>query len=161
MSTTDQPTVPPSNRGAALLLTPFLIGSAVAVALGVYGSLHQPTGKAVNLAHILGALGSRGSPRSQWPSRWSVGSALAMCGGFRCDRAVWVSGLRRWSGRFASSRGAGRRALTCAVGFGGYRAGARPPCSAASLRRVTVKMLVLPQGTGLGFAFWRTCLLVW
>ena len=36
--------------GSAKLIVPVLAGAAVAVTLGVYGRLHEPTGIAVNVA---------------------------------------------------------------------------------------------------------------
>ena len=47
---------PPGGRGSAALLVAFGIGGAVAVALGAYGRLHEPTFIAVNLAGFSGPL---------------------------------------------------------------------------------------------------------
>jgi len=92
------------NRGAAFgLLVPLAIGSLVALALGVYGSVHQPTGVAVNIAGF-------SSPRAvkTWLATVAVVlavvqlvSAFAMYGKFGGKAPAWVSPLHRWSGRLA------------------------------------------------------------
>ncbi|HYV76760.1 MAG TPA: DUF6529 family protein, partial [Streptosporangiaceae bacterium] len=47
-------TVPPrpgrADSGAVKLVVPSLIGALVALTLGVYGRLHNPTGYAINIA---------------------------------------------------------------------------------------------------------------
>jgi len=105
MSTT-QPieTAKPVKRGAALLIVPFLVGVAVAVALGVYGVVHEPTNVAVNLAGFSSALAAK-----SWLA--TVGallavlqlvSALAMYGKLPGLTApAWTGTLHRWSGRLA------------------------------------------------------------
>lgn len=53
----EQPAVPATSGGIRLLLAFVLIGAAVAVALGVYGRVHEPTG---------GALITLGFPSAIW-----------------------------------------------------------------------------------------------
>jgi hypothetical protein len=160
MSTTEQPTVPasgPSNRGAAMLLVPFLIGCAVAVALGAYGSLHEPTGKAVNLAGFSSALAAK-----SWLAVVAVAfalvqlvSALAMYGKLGIAAPSWVGRLHRWSGRLAFLF-AVPVAVHClyALGFEGYS----PRVLIHSLLGCfffgvfTVKMLVLTKKGAPGWA---------
>ncbi len=97
-------TVRPPTSGAALLIGPLLLGAAVAVALGVYGRLHAPTGVAVNLAGFSGP-----GEAKTWLASVSalfvliqMGSALVMYGKVRFVRAPsWIGGLHRWSGRIA------------------------------------------------------------
>jgi hypothetical protein len=97
------PAAPAAGR-AGLLLVPLLAGAAVAVALGVYGGLHQPTGVAVNLAGFSGPL-----PAKVWLTTAALGfalvqlvSALAMYGKLPGVAApAWTGALHRWSGRIA------------------------------------------------------------
>jgi hypothetical protein len=95
----------PTNRSGLTLLVPFLVGGAVAVALGVYGRLHTPTGIAVNIAGFSGALAAK-----TWLASVGfllalvqLGSALAMYGKLPgvSHAPGWVSTLHRWSGRVA------------------------------------------------------------
>jgi len=97
---------PPSSgaKGAAVLLVPFLVGGAVTVALGAYGSLHEPTFVAVNLAGFSGALAAK-----TWLASAAVVlaivqlvSAFAMYGKLPGVTAPsWTATLHRWSGRAA------------------------------------------------------------
>jgi Family of unknown function (DUF6529) len=94
---------PPGNFGRVLLALG--VGSLVAVGLGVYGSLHEPTGQALNLAGF-----SSGLHAKAWLATASfvlvivqLLSALAMWG-----RLPGVAGggpvsakLHKWSGRLA------------------------------------------------------------
>lgn len=57
-----------AGSGAARLVIPSLIGALVALTLGVYGHLHNPTGIAVNVAGFSGPL----TAKPGWPpARWS------------------------------------------------------------------------------------------
>lgn len=92
------------DRGTRLLLVPLLVGSAVAITLGVYGNVHTPTGIAVNVAGFSGPLEAK-----VWLTSGAlllalvqIASALAMYGrlpGLRA--AAWTGALHRWSGRVA------------------------------------------------------------
>lgn len=94
----------PSPRRAASLLVPLLVGSMVAVVLGVYGALHNPTGIAVSVAGFSSPL-----PAKAWLATGSVVlavvqllSSFVMYGkvpGLRPP--FWIGGLHRWSGRIA------------------------------------------------------------
>ncbi|HKN56980.1 MAG TPA: DUF6529 family protein [Amycolatopsis sp.] len=95
-------TAPTSKRTNTALLVPLVIGAVVAVALGVYGNLHSPTGVAVNIA---------GFSSTQAVKAWlatvavlfavvQLLSALAMYGKFG-NAPAWVGPLHRWSGRLA------------------------------------------------------------
>ena len=88
------------------VLIAFAIGTAVAIGLGVYGRLHDPTGQAINLAGF-----SSGLSAKAWLASVvfvlalvQTGSAIAM---YRRRRPpavrppVWVPVLHRWSGRAA------------------------------------------------------------
>jgi len=100
------PAPPPaaSSRGAVQLLVPLAIGGAVAVALGVYGRLHEPTNIAVNIAGFSGPLAAK-----TWLATGAaafafvqVASALVMYGKVPGLAAPsWIGGLHRWSGRIA------------------------------------------------------------
>ena len=86
---------------SAGLLVPLLVGAAVAVALGVYGGLHTPTGIGVNLAGFSGPLQVK-----VWLTTVAlvlalvqVVSALVM---YRSHYPPqWIGGVHRWSGRIA------------------------------------------------------------
>jgi hypothetical protein len=98
------PTPPPRSGGAVKLLVPLAIGSAVAVALGVYGRLHEPTNIAVNIAGFSGPLAAK-----SWLTTGAAGfavlqvlSALVMYGKVPGIAAPsWIGTLHRWSGRVA------------------------------------------------------------
>lgn len=90
--------------GAHLLLVPFLLGCLVAVSLGVYGSIHEPTGIAVSLAGFSGPLEAK-----VWLGTGALvfalvqlGSALVMYGKVPgLEPPEWIGVLHRWSGRVA------------------------------------------------------------
>ncbi|RVX40543.1 hypothetical protein EDD27_2954 [Nonomuraea polychroma] len=91
-----------SGPGAILLLLPLGVGALVAVALGRYGTLHEPTGFAVGVAGFSGAL-----PMKAWLTTGALllaavqlFSALVMWGRIRLDMP-WIYGVHRWSGRLA------------------------------------------------------------
>ncbi len=100
----DQPTVAahrPPDSAVTMMLVPIVVGAAVAVTLGVYGQLHEPTGIAINIAGFSGAQAAK-----SWLTTGAfllagiqLVSALAMGG--KLPDAPWVPTLHRWSGRFA------------------------------------------------------------
>jgi hypothetical protein len=93
---------PASPSSVTKLIVPLAIGAAVAVALGVYGKVHTPTGIAVNVAGFSGPLTVK-----VWLATAGVTlavvqmvTALAIYGRLPL-RGAWLSPLHRWSGRFA------------------------------------------------------------
>ncbi|MEH0843537.1 DUF6529 family protein [Micromonospora sp. CPCC 205711] len=99
------PDPPPAPVGVprASLTVPLLVGAAVAVALGVYGRVHEPTGIAVNLAGF-------SSPQAVkvWLGSGAAAfavvqllSALAMWGRLGGFSPSWAGTVHRWSGRVA------------------------------------------------------------
>ncbi|MDN5916028.1 MAG: DUF6529 family protein [Pseudonocardia sp.] len=93
----------PATRLVAILL-PVAAGSAVAVALGVYGRLHEPTGVAINLAGFSGTLAVKTwfTSAALALALVQVGSALVMYGKVRgVVGPPWIGTLHRWSGRAA------------------------------------------------------------
>ena len=95
MTTTTHP-----PRSLTPLLVPLLVGGLVAVALGVYGRAHAPTGFAVGVAGFSAAL-----PMKVWLTTAAlllavvqVVSALSMWG--RLGVSI-PPGVHRWSGRLA------------------------------------------------------------
>lgn len=80
------------------------VGSLVAVGLGVYGRVHEPTFFAINLAGF-----SSGLAAKSWLATVAfllvlvqLGSAMVMYGRIRSIAAgPWVAALHRWSGRAA------------------------------------------------------------
>ena len=148
-------TVPPlparADSGAAKLVVPSLIGGLVALTLGVYGRLHNPTGYAINIA----GFSSPGAVKS-WLATGAfvfalvqVGSALVMYGKVpRVAAPPWIGGLHRWSGRAAFLL-AVPVAVHClyALGFQHYstRVLVHSLLGCAFFGAFTIKMLVLPK----------------
>ena len=91
-------------RAASRVAIPLSVGAAFAVALGVYGRLHDPTGVAINVAGF-------SSTRSvkTWLATLALLlavvqliSALALFGHLRALAGrKWLGPLHRWSGRAA------------------------------------------------------------
>ncbi len=93
----------PADRSIAGLLVPTALGIAVAVVLGVYGRVHEPTGVAVNIAGFSGP-----GYAKAWLATLAVVlavvqvvSAMVMYGRLRVAAPPWIAVLHRWSGRFA------------------------------------------------------------
>ena len=153
---TAQPTSPappsaPARSATAILVVPALIGGLVALALGVYGRLHGPTGIALNLA----GFSSPGSVKSWLATVVTVfaiiqlGSALVMYGKVpRVSAPSWIGDLHSWSGRIAFIV-AVPVAVHClyALGFQGYstRVLLHSIFGCLFFGAFTVKMLVLPK----------------
>jgi hypothetical protein len=95
---------PPPRPVGLVMLVPLLVGSLVAVSLGVYAAIHEPTGIAVNLAGFSGPL-----PAKVWVATGAVAfavvqllSAFVMYGKVPgVSPPVWIGGVHRWSGRIA------------------------------------------------------------
>jgi hypothetical protein len=148
-------TVPPRpgriDSGAVKLVVPSLIGALVALTLGVYGHLHNPTGYAINIA----GFSSPGAVKS-WLATGAfvfalvqVGSALVMYGKVpRVAAPPWIGGLHRWSGRIAFLL-AVPVAVHClyALGFQNYstRVLIHSLLGCAFFGAFTIKMLILPK----------------
>jgi hypothetical protein len=86
---------------AAAAVVPLGVGAAVAVALGVYGRLHEPAGTAISVAGF-----SSGQSVKSWLATVAVVlavvqlvSAFAVYG--RIPGPSWSGTLHRWSGRLA------------------------------------------------------------
>jgi hypothetical protein len=132
-------------------VVPSLIGALVALTLGVYGHLHNPTGYAINIA----GFSSPGAVKS-WLATGAfvfalvqVGSALVMYGKIpRIAAPSWIGGLHRWSGRAAFLL-AVPVAVHClyALGFQGYstRVLVHSVLGCAFFGAFTIKMLILPK----------------
>jgi len=141
----------PARSGTALLVVPALIGGLVALALGVYGRVHGPTGIALNLA----GFSSPGSVKSWLATVATVFaiiqlvSALVMYGKVpRVSAPSWIGDLHSWSGRIAFIV-AVPVAVHClyALGFQGYstRVLLHSIFGCLFFGAFTVKMLVLPK----------------
>ena len=92
-----------SDPKAGGILAPLLVGCLVAVLLGVYGNLHEPTGFSINLAGF-----TSGAYAKAWLATAAVllgvvqiASAWVMYGNSPTASASWLPGLHRWSGRIA------------------------------------------------------------
>jgi Family of unknown function (DUF6529) len=95
--------VPARDRQMRALVVAFGVGSLVAVGLGVYGSMHEPTFFALNLAGF-----SSGVAAKAWLATGAfllavvqLTSALIMYGRIPVRAPSWIGGLHRWSGRAA------------------------------------------------------------
>ena len=96
----------PADRRTGLvgLIAVFALGSLVAVGLGAYGRLHEPTFVALNVAGF-----SSGIAAKAWLATAAfllalvqLGSALLMYGRIpRVTAPSWTGALHRWSGRVA------------------------------------------------------------
>jgi len=92
--------LPTSPKAAAALLIPVLIGSAVAVSLGFYGSLHDATRISLSVPGFSNLI---------WVKVWlaTVAALLAVVQlvtarlMWRPTSGSWVAPLHRWSGRLA------------------------------------------------------------
>jgi Family of unknown function (DUF6529) len=97
------PATPAANESRiGPVLLAFAIGTLAAVALGVYGRLHTPTGQAVNLAGFSSGLAVKSfltSVAMVFAVVQTV-TALALFGRIRLTGA-WVGPVHRWSGRIA------------------------------------------------------------
>jgi Family of unknown function (DUF6529) len=80
----------------------FAIGSAVSIALGVYGRLHTPTGHAVNIAGFSTGAAAKAALASVVMALAIVQlvTALGIYGRIPL-RGAWVGTVHRWSGRLA------------------------------------------------------------
>ena len=94
---------PTRHTDVRALVVAFGVGSLVAVGLGVYGSVHEGTGSALNLAGF-----SSGLAAKAWLTTGAfvlavvqLVSALIMYGRIPVREPVWIGGLHRWSGRAA------------------------------------------------------------
>lgn len=104
MSATDPETRTVASSSVGPVLVAAAVGSAVAVALGVYGRVHEPTGFALNLAGFSGTLYVKA-----WLATGAfvlgvvqVASSMAMFGRLgRFAARCWMGTLHRWSGRAA------------------------------------------------------------
>jgi hypothetical protein len=138
-------------RSMAWLFVPLVVGTAVSVALGVYGNLHEPTGIAVNIS---------GFSSQQTVKVWlgsgaaafalvQLASALVMYGKVPGVRApYWIGTLHRWSGRLAFLLTL-PVAVHClyALGFATYdtRTLIHSLAGCFFFGAFTVKMLILPR----------------
>ena len=137
-------------RTGPALLVPLLAGGLVAVALGVYGSLHEPSGIAVNVS---------GFSSAQTVKVWlatgaallalvQLVSALSMWGRLGGFKPAWASTVHRWSGRVAFLLTI-PVAVHClyALGFSTYdtRVVAHSLLGCFFYGAFTAKMLILPK----------------
>jgi hypothetical protein len=92
-----------AGSGAAKLVISSLIGALVALTLGIYGHLHNPTGIAVNVAGFSGPLTAKTwlATGATVAAVIQVISALIMYGKIKIQAPSWIGGLHRWSGRIA------------------------------------------------------------
>ncbi|WP_428966782.1 DUF6529 family protein [Micromonospora fluostatini] len=149
------PAPPPPWR--ATLLVPLLAGAAVAVAMGVYGRLHTPTGIAVNVAGFSGPQTVKvwlGTGAAVFAVLQLL-SALALWGRLGGFSPSWAGTAHRWSGRLAFLL-AIPVAVHClyALGFGAYdlRSLAHSALGCFFFGAFTTKMVALPRANLPGWA---------
>jgi hypothetical protein len=89
--------------GSRALAVPVVAGTGVAIALGVYGAVHDPTGYAINLAGF-----STGVAAKAWLTTLAlvlgvlqVVTAAGMWGRLGLGERSWTAPVHRWSGRLA------------------------------------------------------------
>ena len=141
----------PSTSTATKLLIPLAVGAAIAVALGTYGRVHEPTGVGVLLAGFSGAQAAKAWMASGVVllALVQIGSALIMYGKVPGISAPsWIAALHRWSGRSAFLLSV-PVALHClyALGFQTYdtRVMLHSLVGCFFFGVFTTKMLLLPQ----------------
>jgi hypothetical protein len=144
------------NQTNRLLLIPSLIGAALAVALGAYGSLHTPT----RVNATIPVFSSLFTAKLWFASAAALFalvqllSALAMWGKLGSKTPSWTPALHRWSGRIAFLL-AVPVASQClyALGFSTFdtRALVHSILGCLFFGVFTVKMLALPKQ---GLAGW-------
>jgi hypothetical protein len=98
------PATAPETRPTRIgpLLVAFAIGTLAAVALGVYGRLHEPTGQAVNLAGFSSGFAVKAflATVAMVLAVVQTITAMALFGRIPLTGA-WVGAVHRWSGRLA------------------------------------------------------------
>jgi hypothetical protein len=147
------PDATPPARAAALLV-PILIGAAVSVGLGFYGSVHQATGIAVGIAGFSSLI---------WVKVWTATAAAVLAIVqlvtarlmWMPSSGAWVAPVHRWSGRLAFL-------LTLpvmvhclySIGFSTFdlRSLAHSILGCFFFGAFTVKMLILPKKNVPGWA---------
>ena len=94
--------IPDTPARMGPLIVALGVGSAVAIGLGAYGRLHDPTGQALNLAGF-----SSGIAAKAWLTTTAfvfalvqIFTATVLYGRIKISGA-WVAPLHRWSGRIA------------------------------------------------------------
>jgi Family of unknown function (DUF6529) len=97
----DSPDQHNADPRAAGILVPLLTGCLVALLLGVYGGLHEPTGFSVNVTGF-----SSGAYAKAWLTSLATLLAVVQIASARIMYSprlspAWVSTLHRWSGRIA------------------------------------------------------------
>ena len=92
-----------SRPAVAVLAVPVVLGVGVAVALGVYGSLHEGAAYGISIAGF-----SSGAVAKSWLASGAfvlaivqVVTGAGMWGWFGLGDRAWVAPLHRWSGRLA------------------------------------------------------------
>jgi hypothetical protein len=146
-----------SAHTGAKLIGPLAVGGAVALALGLYGRLHEPTFVAVNVAGFSGPLTVKVwlTTGAAVLATVQLLSALAMYGRLPGVTAgAWTDTLHRWSGRAAFLL-AVPVAVHClyALGFQGFdaRTTVHSVLGCVFFGAFTMKMLTLPKR---GLAGW-------
>jgi hypothetical protein len=102
------PVTPAQSKVWQLMIVPLLVGSMVALALGVYGSVHEGTGVAVNIAGFTNHPAPTGAAKVTLTTGavifalLQLASALIMYGRVPGVRAPsWIGAAHQWSGRVA------------------------------------------------------------
>jgi hypothetical protein len=95
----------PPRRTAVAFIAPALAGGAVALALGVYGHVHHPTGRAINDLGFPSLLAMKSwlATGAVLLAVFQLLSALRMYGRLQVPRTMprWLPTAHRWSGTAA------------------------------------------------------------
>lgn len=93
----------PTRPAPAVLAVPLVAGLGVAVALGVYGSLHEPAQYGISIAGF-----SSGAVAKSWLTTTALllgvvqlVTGAGLWGRFGLGDRAWVAPVHRWSGRLA------------------------------------------------------------
>lgn len=99
----DQPSQAQTRAPTAGLLGAVGVGAAVAVGLGVYGSLHDPSGHAINVTGFSSPLAVKAwlTTAALVLAVVQVVTAAGMWGRLGLGSAAWVAPVHRWAGRLA------------------------------------------------------------
>lgn len=102
MTTVEQPAVQQDRTRIGPVLVAMAIGSAVAVGLGVYGRVHEPTGQAINLAGFSSGVAAKSALTTAAFvfALVQIVTAMGLYGRIPLH-GDWVGRTHRWSGRIA------------------------------------------------------------
>ena len=99
-ATAAAPASEPATKAGPVLIA-LAIGSAVAVGLGLYGRIHEPTGQAINIAGFSSGIAAKAFLATVAMVFGVIQMITAMGVMGRVRMGSWVGPVHRWSGRIA------------------------------------------------------------